>query len=75
MKNKNEKIEEVMFQLLLSYRHSDFSQVLSFYEYANLCLKIEETEATAGLVNLMRIENSLYENFAFDYDAEDDENM
>lgn len=72
---KQFKENPILFDILANYKTSELSQHLSFYEYCQVTLQVNQVEEVSGLVDQFRIDQSMREHFAIEGadDAFDDE--
>ena len=64
----------IMFDMLAQYKKSEFSSYLNFYEYCQIILQVNQTVEINDLVDHLRIESSLRENFVLG-DSDDDNEL
>ena len=66
----------MMFEILAQYKKSELSAHLSFYEYCQVAVQVNQMVELNELVDHLRIEHSLRENFSLDeIDGSEDNNM
>jgi len=53
----------IMFEVLAAYKKSEFSSYLSFYEYCQVTMQMNQMTEMSDLVDQLRIEHSMRENF------------
>ena len=53
----------VMFEILAQYKKSELSAHLSFYEYCQVAVQVNQMVELNELVDHLRIEHSMRENF------------
>ncbi len=56
----------IMFEVLAAYKKSEFSSYLSFYEYCQITLQMNQVTEMSQLIDQLKIEQSLRDNFATD---------
>gem|GEM_PF-5041550 len=53
----------IMFEVLAAYKKSEFSAHLSFYEYCQVAMQMNQMTEMSDLIDQLRIEQSMRDNF------------
>ena len=53
----------IMFEVLAAYKKSEFSSYLSFYEYCQVTLQMNQMTEMSDLIDQLKIDQSMRDNF------------
>lgn len=65
----------ILFEILAQYKKSELSAHLSFYEYCQVAVQVNQMVELNELVDHLRIEHSMRENFSLGEIEGNDDNL